>query len=107
MTVGKSGVGSGAPQPEEKSVRAKHLLLEVRNNNNILGGICKRGSRICQEGVSMVGRYDRRWGYGARELSRRPLPLRAQLLDKGAFSIRHSASVDGSHRGPPVKLITS
>ena len=47
--VGKSGAGSGAPQPEEKSVRAKHLLGEVRNNNNILDGICKRGSRICIE----------------------------------------------------------
>ena len=46
----------------------------------------------------MVGRYDRRWGYGAREPSRLPLPLRAQLLDKGAFSI-HSGC-DPQSSGP-------
>ena len=47
--VGKSGAGTGAPQPEEKSARAKHVLGDGRNNNAILDGICKRGCRICIE----------------------------------------------------------
>ena len=47
--VGKSGVGSGTTQSEDKSAKAKHLLGEVRNNNRLLDGICKHGSRICIE----------------------------------------------------------